>query len=134
MLIRKDVFLSVGRGALLAAVAALALTAIEPSAARAGSASPETGVSARHAVTDFSARRRYYHGYHHGDRYEVAIYRRHLEGDDELARRHAYFEAFNAYYGGGVLYDVQGPYYAEFGGYGSNVPPYLRGPSPYAWW
>jgi hypothetical protein len=128
MFARKDAFLSIGRGALLAAVAALALTAIEPSAARAGSAIPEQGVSTRHAVTDFSARRRY----HHGDRYETAIYR-HLDGADEAARRHAYWEAFNAYYGGGAVYDDHGPFYAEFGGYGSNVPPYLWGPSPYAW-
>ena len=129
MFARKDAFLSVGRGALLGAFAALALAAGGPSEARAGSTTPEQGLSARHAVTDFSARRRY----HHGDRYETAIYRHHLDDADEAARRHAYWEAFNAYYGGGVVYDNHGPFYAEFGGYGSAVPPFLWGPSPYAW-
>jgi hypothetical protein len=130
MFARKDAFLSIGRGALVAAFAALALTALEPSAAQAGSATPEQGLSARHAVTDFSARRRI----RHGDRYETAIYRRNLGSDvAELERRHAYWEAFNAYYGGGVVYDYHGPFYAEFGGYGSSVPPYLWGPGPGTW-
>jgi hypothetical protein len=129
MFARKDAFLSAGREALLAAVAALALAATVPSAARAGSVTPEQGLSARHAMTDFSARRRY----HHGDRYETAIYRHHLDDADELALRHAYWEAFNAYYGGGVVYDNHGPFYAEFGGYGSAVPPFLWGPSDYGW-
>lgn len=130
MLARKDALLSVGRGALVAAVAALALAAIEPSAAQAGSATPGKGLSARHAVTDFSARRRI----HHGDRYETAVYR-HDPGSDaaELERRHAYWEASNACYGGGVVYDNHGPFYAEFGGYGSSVPPYLWGPPPGTW-
>lgn len=129
MFARKDAFLSIGRGALLAAVAALSLATVEPSVAQAGLATPGEGVSARHAVTDFSARRRY----HHADRYEIAIYRRHLDGVAEAERRHVYWEAFNAYYGGGVVYDYHGPFYAEFGGYGSSVPPVLWGPSPYTW-
>jgi|GEM_PF-5375071 len=130
MFARKDTFLSVGRGALVAAVAALALAAIEPSVARAGSATPGKGLSARHAVTDFSARRRT----RHGDRYETAVYRRNLGSDAaELDRRHAYWEAFNAYYGGGVVYDDHGPFYAEFGGYGSSVPPYLWGAPAGTW-
>jgi hypothetical protein len=129
MFARKDAFLNVRRGALAAAVVALALAAIGPSAAQAGSATPGQGLSARHAVTDFSARRRT----HHGDRYETAIYRHHLDSAAELERRHAYWEAFNAYYGGGVVYDDHGPFYAEFGGYGSSVPPYLWGPPPGTW-
>ena len=67
-------------------------------------------------------------------RYETATYRHHLDGAAELERRHAYREAFNDYYGGGVVYDYHGPFYAEFGGYGSSVPPYLWGPPPGAWW
>ena len=129
MVARKDAFLSVGRGALLAAVAALALAAIEPSVAQAGAVIPAEGLSARHAETDFSARRRY----HHGDLYGTGVYRRHLDGVAEAERRRAYWEAFNAYYGGGVVYDYHGPFYAEFGGYGSSVPPFLWGPSPYTW-
>jgi hypothetical protein len=129
MVARKDAFLSICRAPLVAAVATFALTTIDPSLAQAGSAPSGKGLSARHAVTDFSARRRY----HHGDRYETAIYRHHLDGVDELARRRAYWEAFNAYYGGGVVYDDHGPFYAEFGGYGSAVPPYLWGPPPGGW-
>jgi hypothetical protein len=129
MFARKDAILSIGRGALVAAVAALALTAIEPSAARAGSAAPEKGLSARHAVTDFSARRRY----HRGDRYETAAYRHAGSDVAEAELRHAYWEAFNAYYGGGVVYDNHGPFYAEFGGYGSSVPPYLWARPPGTW-
>jgi hypothetical protein len=124
MVARQDVFLSIGRSALIAAVAALALTAIEPSMAQAGSTPSGEGLSARHAVTDFSARRRI----HRHDRYETAVY-----GGSDLERRRAYYEAFNAYYGGGVVYDYHGPFYAEYGGYGSAVPPYLYGPPPGVW-
>lgn len=77
-------------------------------------------------MTDFSARRRC----HHGDLYETGVYRRHLDGVAEEERRHAYWEVFNAYYGGGVVSDYHRPFYAEFGGYGSSVPPFLWGPSP----
>jgi hypothetical protein len=134
MVARKDAFLSVGRGTLVAAIATLALTAIEPSLAQAGSApqsnSQGKSLSARHAVTDFSARRRF----HHRDRFEAAVYRRAAGSDAaEAERRWAYYEAFNAYYGGGAVYDDHGPFYAEFGGYGSSVPPYLWGPPPGRW-
>jgi hypothetical protein len=124
MVARKDAFLSVGRAALVAAVATLALTAIDPSLAQAESAPSGKALSARHAVTDFSARRRI----HHHDRYETAVY-----AGSDIERRRAYWEAFNAYYGGGVVYDDHGPFYAEFGGYGSAVPPYLWGPPPGGW-
>jgi hypothetical protein len=134
MVIRKDAFLSVSRSTLVAAIAALALTAIEPSLAQAGSApqnnSQAKGLSAHHAVTDFSARRRF----HHHDRFETAAYRRAVGSDvAEAERRLAYYDAFDAYYGGGVVYDDHGPFYAEFGGYGSAVPPYLWGPPPGRW-
>jgi hypothetical protein len=129
MVARKDEFLSVGRGALLAAVAALALTALRPSSAQAGAMTPAEGLSARHAVTDFSARRRI----RHGDRYETAAYRHAGSDVAEAELRHAYWEAFNAYYGGGVVYDYHGPFYAEFGGYGSSVPPYLWVQPPGTW-
>jgi hypothetical protein len=134
MVIRKDAFLSVSRSTLVAAIAALALTAIEPSLAQAGSAlqnnSQGKGLSARHAVTDFSARRRF----HHHDRFETAAYRRAVGSDvAEAERRLAYYDAFDAYYGGGAVYDDHGPFYAEFGGYGSAVPPYLWGPPPGRW-
>jgi hypothetical protein len=131
MVARKDAFLSVGRSTLVAAIAALALTAIGSSLAQAGSAPSGKALSARHAVTDFSARRRY----HHHDRFETAVYGRAVGSDvAEAERRAAYYEAFNAYYGGGAVYDDHGPFYAEFGGYGSAVPPYLWGPPPGRWW
>jgi hypothetical protein len=123
MVARKNLFSSACRAAIVAAVAAVAATALMPSLAEAGSVTPGKSVSARHAVTDFSARRRIRH---HGDRFEIAAYRHRAGGDvAEAEIRHAYWEAFNAYYGGGVVYDNHGPFYAEFGGYGSAVPPDL---------
>jgi hypothetical protein len=63
MFVRKGVFSSAGRAAALATVAALALTAIEPSMAYAGSVPHGKGTSAASStVTDISARRRHYHG------------------------------------------------------------------------
>src|SRR5713226_1719815 len=65
MFARKGVFSSIGRAAVMATVAAVALTAIEPSLALAGSAPSGKGLSAARATsdaTDFSARRRYYRG------------------------------------------------------------------------
>jgi len=62
---RKALFSSLGRAAMAATVAAVALTAVEPSLARAGSAPAGKGLSAATATsdaTDFSARRRYYRG------------------------------------------------------------------------
>ena len=63
MFVRKGRFSSGARAAALATVAALALTAIEPSMAFAGSAPHGKGTSAASStVTDISARRRHYHG------------------------------------------------------------------------
>ena len=65
MFARKGVFSSIGRAAVMATVAAVALTAIEPSVALAGSAPAGKGLSAARATsgaTDFSARRRFYGG------------------------------------------------------------------------
>src|SRR6195256_6660418 len=65
MFARKGLFSSVGRTVVMATVAAMALTVVEPSLARAGSAPAGKGVSATAATsgaTDFSARRRYYRG------------------------------------------------------------------------
>jgi hypothetical protein len=63
MSVRKGGFSSAGRAAALATVAALVLTAVEPSMAFAGSAPRGKGASAASStVTDISARRRHYHG------------------------------------------------------------------------
>jgi len=64
MFARKGVFSSCGRAAAMATIAAVALTAVEPSLAQAGSA-PGKGASVATGTsdaTDFSARRRYYRG------------------------------------------------------------------------
>ena len=65
MFARKGVFSSIGRAAVMATVAAVALTAVEPSLAFAGSAAQAKACRRRAATsgaTDFSARRRYYRG------------------------------------------------------------------------
>ncbi len=65
MFARKGLFSSIGRAGAVATVVAVALTAVQPSMAFAGSATPRQG---RHGdrgtsdATDISARRRYYRG------------------------------------------------------------------------
>jgi len=61
----KALISSFGRAAALATVAAIALTAFEPSMAQAGSSAPAKGAYAAtgtSGATDISARRRYYRG------------------------------------------------------------------------
>jgi hypothetical protein len=65
MFARKGVFSSIGRAGAVATVVAVALTAVQPSMAFAGSAPAGRGVTAStgtSAATDISARRRYYRG------------------------------------------------------------------------
>ena len=65
MFARKGVFSSIGRAGAVATVVAVALTAVQPSMAFAGSASSTKGVTASTGTsdaTDISARRRYYRG------------------------------------------------------------------------
>ena len=65
MFARKGVFSSIGRAGAVATVVAVALTAVQPSMAFAGSATSGKGVTASTGTsdaTDFSARRRYYRG------------------------------------------------------------------------
>jgi hypothetical protein len=59
MFIRKGAFSAAGRAAVLATVAAVALTAVAPSMAVAGSAAHGKGTVASSPVTDISARRRH---------------------------------------------------------------------------
>jgi len=124
----------------MATVAALALTAVEPSLALAGSA-PAKGLSAATATsgaTDFSARRRYYGG---GGAAAAAAFagivgtglaiaatqnRRDYYGDS-----YGYYGGGPVYYGGGPAYYGGDPYYGGYG-YGSSVP-HLRG-HPLAGW
>ena len=65
MFARKGMFSSIGRAGAVATVVAVALTAVQPSMAFAGSATPAKGVTASTGTsdaTDISARRRYYRG------------------------------------------------------------------------
>ena len=127
----------------VATVAAVALTAVEPSLARAGSAgkglSTATGSS---DATDFSARRRYYRG--GGGAAAAAAFAGIVGTGIAIAaaqnrRDDYYYGGAPAYYGGGPAYYGGDPYYGSQpyygGGYGyrrSNVP-YFNG-HPAAGW
>ena len=128
MFARKALFSSIGRAAAMAAVAAVALTAVEPSLALAGSAPSGKGLSAAAAtggVTDVSARRRYYRG--GGGAAAAGAFAAIVGTGVAIAatqNRRAYYDDYYgggpAYYGGGPVYYGGGPGY--YGGYGSGVP------------
>jgi hypothetical protein len=143
MFMRKAVFSSIGRAAIMATVAAVALTGVEPSLAFAGSASSRNGLSTAaptSGATDISARRRYYRG---GGGAAAAAFagivgtglaiaatqnRRAYYGDS-----YGYYDGGPAYYGDSPAYYGGGPVY--YGGnpyYGSGVPTF-RG-HPLAGW
>lgn len=139
MFARRGLFSSVGRTAVMATVAALALTAVEPSLALAGPASKGVSTAtASSGSTDFSARRRYYGG---GGGAAAAAFagivgtgiaiaasqnRRAYYGDS-----YGYYDGGPVYGGGPVYYGGGDPYYGGYG-YGSSVPHY-RG-HPLAGW
>jgi hypothetical protein len=150
MFTQKGLVSSFGRAAALATVAALALTAFEPTA-QAGTATPAKGVSATSGTsgaTDISAARRYYRGgYRGGGGAAAAAAFAGIVGTGIAIAAsqdrgcyggpayyggspydsYGYYGGAPAYYGGG------GPYYG--GGYGyrnSNVP-YFHG-HPNAGW
>jgi hypothetical protein len=128
MFARKGVFSSIGRGAVMATVAAIAISAVEPSPARAGSASSPQGLRTATVVngaTDVSARRRYYR---HGGGAAAAAAVAGIVGTGlaiaGAQNRRAYYDD---YYGGpGYGYYGGGPHYGGYGyrGYGG---PYYRG-------
>ena len=126
MFARKGVFSSIGRAAVMATVAAVALTAIEPSVTLAGPAPSGKGLSAARGTsdaTDFSARRRYYGGGAAAAAAFAGIVGTGLAIAATQNRR-AYYDD---YYGGpGYGYYGGGPYYGGYGyrGYGG---PYYRG-------
>jgi hypothetical protein len=138
MFARKALFSSLGRAAMVATVAAVALTAVEPSLARAGSAPAGKGLptaTGSSDATDFSARRRYYRG--GGGAAAAAAFAGIVGTGIAIAasqnrRDDYYYGGAPAYYGGDPYYGSQ-PYYG--GGYGyrrSNVP-YFNG-HPAAGW
>ena len=122
MFSRKSVFSSVGRSAALAAVAALALTAAEPSMAFAGAASSSKGLSAAHGVTDsgitdVSARRRIHRHYRGGGGAAAAAAFAGIVGTGlaiAASRDRDYYD--DGYYGGGPRYYGGGPGYGYYGG------------------
>jgi hypothetical protein len=141
MFARKGVFSSIGRAAALATVAAVALTAVEPSMAYAGSAPKAKEVTAQTGtsdVTDISARRRYYRGGGGGAAAAAAFAGIVGTGLAIAAaqNRRAYYDSYGYYggyggpvYYGGPAYYGGSPYYY---GYGGGVP-YYRG-HPLASW
>jgi len=126
MFARKGVFSSIGRAATLATIAAVALTAVEPSMAVAGSAPAGKGVTASSGTsgaTDISARRRVYRGGGGGAAAAAAfagIVGTGLAIAAAQSRRDDYYDGYGygggpVYYGGGPAYYGGGPYYG--GGY-----------------
>jgi len=141
---QKGVFPSIGRASAVAAVVAVALTAVQPSMAFAGSAPSGKGVSAgTSSATDFSSRGRYYRG--GGGAAAAAAFAGIVgtglaiaaaQNRSDYYDSYGYYDAPPAYYGapvyGGPVYYGGGPYY--YGGYGSD-PNYRPGGynNPSAW-
>jgi hypothetical protein len=135
MFARKGVFSLIGRAAVMATVAAVALTVIEPTLARAGSAPSGRGLTAATATsgtTDISARRRFYRG---GGGAAAAAFAGIVGTGVAIAAsqdRRAYYDDYYgggpAYYGGGPVYYGGGPYYGGYGYGGSGVPTFRGHP------
>jgi hypothetical protein len=124
-------FSSIGRAGAVATVVAVALTAVQPSMAFAGSATSGKGVTASAGtsdVTDISARRRYYRG--GGGAAAAAAFAGIVGTGIAIAatqnrRDHYYDQGYydNGYYGGQPYYGNQGyyspgPYYGRSQYYG----------------
>ncbi|MDB5517165.1 MAG: hypothetical protein JWQ17_3923 [Tardiphaga sp.] len=142
MSVRKSIFSSFGRGAALATVAAVALAAVQPSVAMAGSTTP-AALSANHGTsgnTDFSAARRHYRG--GGGAAALAAFagivgtigavaaaqeRRDYYDSGYYGGGPAYYDGGPAYYGGGPAY-YDAPGYGYYGGLAAprNGPRYGR--------
>jgi hypothetical protein len=146
MFARKGVFSLMGRAGAVATVMAVALTAVEPSMAFAGSAPKGNGITATSGTsdaTDISARRRYYRG--GGGAAAAAVFAGIVGTGIAIAasqnRRdyydsYGYYDAPPAYYGGGPVYYGGGPYYGGGyygGGYYRSSVPHYRG-HPLASW
>jgi len=142
MFARKGVFSSIGRTAAMVTVAALALTAVEPSLAQAGSARAGRGLSAASGTsgaTDISARRRL----HPGGAAAAAAFAGIVGTGLAIAaaqNRRAYYDDYDGagpvYYGGPAYYGGGPAYYGDpsYGdnGYGMTTP-YVNG-HPIANW
>jgi hypothetical protein len=143
MFARKSLFSSFGRAAVMAAAAAVALTAVEPSLARAGSAPHGKGLSmaaGTSGATDISAaRRRYYRG--GGGAAAAAAFAGIVGTGLAIAaaqnRDYGYYGGGPVYYGGGPYYYGGGPAYYGNPAWGDNdygmTVPYFHG-HPNAGW
>ena len=144
MFARKGAFSSIGRASALATIAAVALTAVEPTMAFAGAAPSGKGVTASAGTsdaTDISARRRYYRG--GGGAAAAAAFAGIVGTGLAIAaaqNRRDYYDSYGyygggpVYYGGGPAYGYGGPYYGGgYGGYYRSGVPHYRG-HPIASW
>jgi len=129
MFARKGLFSSIGRAGAMATVVAVALTAVQPSMAFAGSATSGKGVTASTGTsdaTDISARRRYYRGGGGGAAAAAAFAGIVGTGIAIAAtqNRRDYYDNGYGYYGGGPAYYGNpgyyspGPYYGRRNYYG----------------
>ena len=123
MFARKGLFSSIGRAGAVATVVAVALTAVEPSMAFAGSATSGKGVTASTGTsdaTDISARRRYYRG--GGGAAAAAAFAGIVGTGIAIAatqnRRDYYYDNGYGYYGGGPAYYGNPGYYSPGPYYG----------------
>ena len=139
MFTRKGVFSSIGRASAVATVVAVALTAVQPSMAFAGSAPKDKGVTATtgttgtSGATDFSSRGRYYRG--GGGAAAAAAFAGIVGTGIAIAatqNRRDYYDSYG-YYDGGPTYYGGGPAYYGGGGYYGDSRPYYRG-HPNAGW
>jgi hypothetical protein len=151
MFARKGLVSSFGNAAALATVAALALTAFEPSTAQAGASTPAKGISATSGTsgaTDISAARRYYRGgYRGGGGAAAAAAFAGIVGTGlaiAASQDRGYYGG-PAYYGGSpydsygyyggppAAYYGGGPYYGGGYGYRNSSVPHFHG-HPNAGW
>jgi len=126
MFARKAVFSSIGRATVMATVAAMALAVIEPSLARAGSAS-----SGANGVTDFSSRARVHRG--GGGAAAAAAFAGIVGTGLAIAatqNRRAYYDDYDGYYGRPAYYGG-GPVYYGGPGYYGDGPAYFNGAPDY---
>jgi len=120
MFIRKGAFSAAGRAAVLATVAAVALTAVAPSMAVAGSAPPGKGTAvASSPVTDISARRR--HG--GGGAAAAAAFAGIVGTGLAIAATQNRRDYYDGYYDAPAYYAPR-PYYGQpyYGGYRTGYP------------
>jgi hypothetical protein len=119
MFIRKGAFSAAGCAAVLATVAAVALTAVAPSIAVAGSAAPGKGTVVSSPVTDISARRR--HG--GGGAAAAAAFAGIVGTGLAIAATQNRRDYYDGYYDAPAYYAPR-PYYGQpyYGGYRTGYP------------